>query len=172
MLAMALENASDLPYEGSHSSTNTLSTPATPATSRRIRRTAPEPAVDTSSGVGTLYIYYSFFVYNHLLTFTSSRKFPLCLRAFDARITVFFRDEVGWSCPPDTGQFNRHVRRLGPKDVLDLVERPRTRLFNEDAQRTTADTDNGSSHVKFLQQMEVYKTFKKAIRVADIGAIR
>lgn len=100
-------------------------------------------------------------------------KQQLALRAFDARVTAFFHDEIGWNYPPNTQYFNTHIQQIYPEGFLNRVERIRYKLFSGDAQSTRTEADNErSAHAKFLQQMEVYKTLKQAIKVADIGILR
>lgn len=98
-------------------------------------------------------------------------KEQLALRAFDGRVTAFFHEENP-NIKPDTRAFNRCIKQSGPVHFLKQIDNICQKMFNPGANFINMNAKHElSTHSKFLQQMEIYKTLKQAIKIADIGLI-
>ena len=69
------------------------------------------------------------------------------------------------------------IGTLGKEKFLDVIDQIRQSLFNPDEQVSPTEQDREfdyefSAHAKFVQQMEIYKSLKLAIKLGDIGIIR
>jgi hypothetical protein len=125
-------------------------------------------------------------------------KEEVAIHAFNARVTALYYQLL----PPGTKrQYHEdvdvYIRRSGRAGFLNKVEKIRQSIFNfreqcrsspkptkSSSKRADLRDDNASesqsipvdleysAHAKFLQQMEVYKTLKLAIKRADIGMLR
>lgn len=121
---------------------------------------------------------------NHIIGSRSpfQHKEELAMRSFDARVTAAYYSLLPTNV---TGshqeEVDTYIKGSGPEAFLRHVEQIRESLFSIDAQldppedpaEDPAATENFdfefSNHAKFLQQMELYKTLKLAIKRADIG---
>ncbi|KAJ5561819.1 hypothetical protein N7535_003718 [Penicillium sp. DV-2018c] len=118
-----------------------------------------------------------------LLGLEQGRKSPfrhkeeVAMQGFDARVTGLYYQLF---LPPGVTDLdqqehaqkvNDHIRRSGRAGFLDAVERIRDYIFPLYIPMS-GQRDEFAAHALFLQQMEVYKTWKLAIKLADIGMIR
>jgi len=128
-------------------------------------------------------------------------KEEVALHAFNARVTALYYEFIppGIRCQYHQ-EVDNYIRQSGRAGFLNAVERIRQSIFTcteqcKSGPKITASTKTSakqaksgynssthvddtsadlefSAHAKFLQQMEIYKTFKLAIKRADIGMIR
>lgn len=115
-------------------------------------------------------------------------KEELAQRAFQARILALFYDALSrQGIRTDTHRFTTFMRQVGHTYVIKQINQIQE-MFKLSAQcdpeirkSKASGPDNlpdkhidyeWSAHAKFLQQMEVYLTLKRAIKVADIGILR
>lgn len=109
------------------------------------------------------------------------QKEELAMRSFDARVTAayysFLPRRINKSHKEEVDVY---MKRSGRVAFLHQVDRIREALFTIPAQRSPLESSPAAenfdyeycNHAKFLQQMELYKTLKQAIKRADIGLIK
>lgn len=106
-------------------------------------------------------------------------KEEAALKAFDARVLAifytFFSEGVS---PQPRSAVDRLIIQSGPKWFNKQIENIRWLIFTDKllfpAPIESSDSFNHelAAHAKFIAHMEVYKTLKQAIRVADIGLMK
>jgi hypothetical protein len=103
-------------------------------------------------------------------------KEEVATRAFDARVTALFYCLLPLSvCAAQPNQVDNYIRKLSRATFHHKVEEIRQYIFTavEQSPNESKPIDyEFSAHAKFLQQMETYKTFKYAIKHADVGLIK
>lgn len=106
-------------------------------------------------------------------------KEEVAQRAFDARILGLFYALLPDSVSPeDPNKVDLYIRQSQATGFLKKIEQIQQTIFTLDYQsppKTKASElidHEISSHAKFLQQMEVYKTLKFAIKRGDTGILR
>lgn len=104
-------------------------------------------------------------------------KEEVATRAFDARITAMFYEQLRTKCDVnDRNNVDEYIKKLSPSNFLGCVNDICESIFNRTSQHVTLDTDMTIDHVfvshcRFLNQMETYRTLKYAIKHGDIGVI-
>jgi hypothetical protein len=98
-------------------------------------------------------------------------KEEVATRVFDARITALFYQQL----PPSVNiaekdSIDAYIKKLSPKTFLVTVEELRQSIFKRENQSSASQ--EFSAHVRFLQQIETYKSLKHAIKHADVGIIQ
>lgn len=108
-------------------------------------------------------------------------KEEVATRAFDARITAMFYDRIRGRCSNvnDRHAVDRYIAKLSRSTFLEHVEAIRGSIFAPEAQKPEKSAQERGpavdhlfvAHCRFLSHMETYKSFKYAIKHADIGII-
>jgi hypothetical protein len=103
-------------------------------------------------------------------------KEAVALRAFDARVTALYYESLPTGISTAHKEnVDRYIKQCGPAGFLRAVNKIQSTIFNcreqFDSEQSTFDHEY-AAHAKFLQQMEVYKSLKHAIKCADIGIIK
>jgi hypothetical protein len=103
-------------------------------------------------------------------------KEEVATRAFDARVTAAFYHFLPPSVHPSKPyEVDGYIKKLGRAGFIRKLEEIRRYIFTYAEQSPDASKPvdiEFSAHAKFLQQMETYKTFKYAIKHADVGLIK
>jgi hypothetical protein len=125
-------------------------------------------------------------------------KEEVALRAFDARVTaLYYQSLPSGVSTAHKEEVDHHIRASGRIGFLRVVDDIRSKIFNPPEQQPDAISSRSSikrssvkkssakrpsakesidyeyaAHAQFLQQMEVYKSLKHAIKCADIGMIK
>lgn len=94
----------------------------------------------------------------------------LTLRAFDARVTALLYNFLPSNVEPDKlDKVNSLLKQAGALYFLEKVDEIHSLIFDPDKQFSKCHESDPlfdhefSAHAKFIQHMEVYKTFKQAI---------
>lgn len=104
------------------------------------------------------------------------KKEALAEHAFDSRVCAFLYEEI----PPRVNidrDFDTFLKQSGPQYLLNVMENLRQKIFHTKPHLDKEDVDPTvdyelSAHTAFLQQTEVYRSLKLAIKIADIGILR
>lgn len=106
-------------------------------------------------------------------------KEEAALKAFDARVLAIFYTFLPEGVSPQSrSAVDKLIIQSGPKWFNKQVENIRQLIFNYNllfpAPTESSDLFDHelAAHAKFIAHMEVYKTLKQAIRVADIGLMK
>lgn len=120
----------------------------------------------------------------HTLNYKMGNKSPfhfkeeVALRAFEARVVgIFYSMLPGHVSPVERADIDTYIKQIHVTGILHKVDQIRQDIFSLDCQSPPSGSNHPvdyelSAHAKFLQQMEVYKTLKLAIKRGDIGLIR
>ena len=111
---------------------------------------------------------------NHKSSFHHKKK--IATHAFDARITTLFYHLLSSSMhAAQSSKVDNYIQKLSHTIFNNKIEEIHQYIFSaveQSSDKFKSINYEFSAHAKFLQQMKIYKTFKYAVKHADVDLIK